>query len=274
MGIRNIVEGEKPTDSVDVIEPVEEQEEIAAEANSEANGEAEETPDEVIEVEPKAQAEVIPEPVVEDSVVDEEVEKKQKAVHALTLEEKRLREKIVALHAERRKASDPVFKAPEVFVNTKPEVLADVADSDVELIEKVLRAKGYVKKDELQSMTHAEKLETYKDSWLKEHPEYLPANDPDDVKWGALTQEINYYRQPSKPEDVIVLLNKAHAALNPHSLPVKNQAQMQAAKEKLNSSSKGAGGTSSKSTPSVAKAVDQSLFKGFTAEELAEMGIK
>lgn len=266
MGIRKIVEGETPLDSVDVIEPAE-QEEIVAQA--------EETPDEeVVETEAETEVEAeVPPPVIEDPVTDPELEKKQKAIHALTLEEKRLRDKIVALHAEKRKASDPMFKVPEVIVDKKPD-LADVADSDVELIEKVLRAKGYVKKDELQSMSHAEKLETYKDSWLKEHPEYLPVNDPDDVRWEALKQEIQYYREPNKPEDVIVLLNKAHSALNPHSLPVKNQAQLQAAKEKLNSSSKGAGGAASKSTPPTSTKVDPSFFKGFSNEELVELGIK
>lgn len=226
--------------------------------------------------EPSEKEEVISEDTEEKTVTDSPAEStgvlENKRINALSLEEKRLRDSIVELRKERRSVKE------EKVIIDKVETLEGVNPDDVALIEKVIRAKGFVRKDEISAMSHQEKLENYKDAWLQAHPEYLPENDPDDVKWSALKSHVDaYFKAPSNPKEIEKILDLAHLMVSPkRSLSVKEPASAQSAKEKLKSSSAAAGGGQTKSTvtqKSSKASIDPGLLQhlqGFSEEELKD----
>lgn len=244
--------------------------------------EAKEGEDEVVQVEssateePDDEDEVIVEATTEKTVADPVIEptgvSEEKRVNALSLEEKRLREQIVELRKERRSVREA-----QVIVD-KPDTLEGVNPDDVALIEKVIRAKGFIRKDEIKAMSHQEKLESHKDVWLQAHPEYLPENDPDDAKWNALKGHVDaYFKAPSNPKEIEKILDLAHSMVSPRrTLSVKEPATNKAAQERLKSSSIASGGGQAKTAPAPksGKSIDPSLLgymTGFDDDELKEL---
>jgi hypothetical protein len=199
-------------------------------------------------------------------------------VSALEQTKKQLLEEISTLRGERRNVR--AGKAEEPLVVDKA-LLEGVSEADITLIEKVLKAKGYVQKDELSTMTYKEKIEVHKDAWLKDHPEYLPENDPDDTKWNALNSTVsNFFKAPAKAEDIKTVLDLAHGKISPAkaaaTIPVKPKATTEAAREKVQASSKGggvAGGKSSQTSKPKTEGLNRSMFSGYSDEELEEMGL-
>lgn len=216
-------------------------------------------------------------PEVEEETTDDSTDEPddEQVVTALTSEKERLLKEISDLRTERRSVRESKKEEP-LFIESQTDELADVNPQDAELIEKVLRAKGYVKKDELNALTYKEKLDAHKDQWLQAHPEYLPANDPDDTNWNALTTTLNgYFKTPANPADIVKMLDVAHGMVKPSSsIPTKSRASADAANEKIKISSKGASaGGASKPIISKSKGtIDRSAFHGFSDEELAELG--
>lgn len=215
-----------------------------------------------------------------ESVVEREEEAEEDksaiAVNALKAEEEKLRKQISELRTERRAIREGKTEQP---LTVEKVDLSDVAEADVALVEKILRAKGYVRKEELSAMTYKDQVESYKDAWLKDHPEYLPENDPNDTNWEALNTVVsNYFKSPDDPRDIQTILDLAHAKVKPEGakIPVKTRASTDAAKEKIQVSSKGASSGGSTKAAVVQKAaakIDRGFFQGFTDEELAEMGV-
>jgi len=239
----------------------ESQDELDDEETSEDTSTSENTDDEESDEE-ESDDESEEEEVVEDDVTEKEVE-------GLANTKKVLSDEIVELRKERRNLRQEE-KTDEVFIDKK-EDLSDIADSDVELIEKVLKSKGYVKKEDQYKST----MDDYKNAWLEDHPEYLPENDIDDALWNKLKKGLDLYKSPKNPKDVIKLLNRVDKEINPKaSIPVKGRAKTEAAKKKIETSSKGGGGKGkSTSTPKTKTTVDRSSLSGFTEEELDEMGL-
>lgn len=194
-------------------------------------------------------------------------------VEALRKERERILNEIRDLRTERRELrSKPV--EPLIVDKPKEDELTDVNPADVTLIEKVLRSKGYVHKDELQQHTYKKEADAVKDAWLEKHPEYLPENDPDDANWKALNTAIqSYFKAPANPKDVSRILDMAHAMVSPRNpLPVRTGATTEAAKQKIAVSSKGASGAGSKSTSaSPSKDVSKEHLKGFSDEDIKEL---
>ena len=211
------------------------------------------------------------EPKNNDEIEQESDDEDEKKVIGLKAEEERLRSQIVELRKERREIKSQPIKEESLIV----EDLKDVAEADIQVIEKVLKAKGYVKKDEIDSMTYTERLETYKNDWLEKHPEYLPENDPDDKNWNALQKEINtFYKAPADPKKIMGVLERAHRELKGTSLmPQRKSSQTLAAKEKLKVNSMAGKGGGTKQAPKIKSNLDKSYLKGFTEEELEELGI-
>ena len=209
------------------------------------------------------------EPVTE--VSHEKVTEGQKAVEALELEKERIRREISDLRTQRREVRGQ--SKEQVVVEKTSDELNDVSPQDVELIEKVLRAKGFVKKDELQSSIYQDKVASYQDKWLETHPEYLPANDPEDKNWNLLRQTIDtYFRLPSNPREISKVLDMAHGMIKPSvAIPVRNRADVNAAKEKLQSASRSAAPSATKSAPSRTSELKSEYLIGFTDEEVKEI---
>jgi hypothetical protein len=216
-------------------------------------------------------AEAAPEVPAEEPMPAEPTPEEQR-IAALRAEEQRVRESIVKLRRERR----VVKSQPSEPVIVPTDELKDVAPADVELIEKVMKAKGYVRKDEIQAQTYQQQLESSKDQWLQAHPEYLPENDPDDSRWNQLNETIAaFFKKPANPSEVGKVLDLAHqmigGATKKH--PVKSAAQTAAAQEKLKATSTGQGGAATRGTEPAArtKNIDTSYLIGFTDDELTEI---
>ena len=196
-------------------------------------------------------------------------EEPEEELTALEQQKQKLLDEIVELRGQRRTVRRQKHE-PEVIVTDD---LKGIAPEDVSLVEKVLKAKGYVRKEDLGAMSYAEKATQAQDDWLKEHPEYLPANDPDDAKWNALNKTVtSYFKSPANPGEVRKVLDLAHQMLSPGALPVRAKAQTDSAQEKLRVQSKGRGGQGVSKTPSQGRRnIDTSYLHGFSDEELEEM---
>lgn len=193
-------------------------------------------------------------------------------LQALADQKAKLDEDIIALRKERRVLRDQPAEPLIVAKKETGDELSDVAPEDVNLIEKVLKAKGYVRKDEIQTGTYQEKLHSYKDAWLEQHPEYLPENDPNDEKWNALNKELTtFYKAPENPKDITKILDRVHRELSPKpQLPTKKIATVDATKEKIKTTSKVAAPSGAKTAKSD-KAFDRNMYAGFTEAELREL---
>lgn len=205
---------------------------------------------------------------VEEVTTEEEVVE-EKEVVGLAAEKARLDAEIIALRAERRQLKSK--DEQPILVDKKLETdLSDIAESDVALIDKVIKARGYVRQEDINGMNYKQQLDSFKDQWLEKHPEYLPVNDKEDKNWDALNSEVsNFYKSPQDPKDIIKILDRAHRAISSH-LPTRTQAQDNASKEKIKVLSKG-GGLSGTRNTTVKTKIDRNAFHGFTEEELNDL---
>lgn len=239
--------------------------------------EPEETVEEPVKEESSDEESTEEEAAPEEEAVDDEPAKKQKELDALEQEKKALLNDIVVLRTERRG-----LKSEDVFVDKKKQEtstttdLADIAEQDIKVIEKVVKSLGYVKKDEIIRETHQKTVDTLKDQWLATHPEYLPENDVDDKRWNSLQGVMKNLFEviPSDARKITKMLDIAHKELHPEvPLPERSRASVDAAKEKISMSGKG--GSSNASSSSAKKSsgskIDTSFLKGFSDEEIAEL---
>lgn len=270
------LEGEgTPTDPAENNDPGEPEEEPE-------EGEPEDTTAGTEEAEPDAAP---PEPLPKKApVITEPIEK---------LEEKKakLLEELAALRGEKREFTGTPFqkpsKSPAVFV-PKPEVddLKDVAPGDVDLIEKVLRAKGYVPKEELNRelsvKEHQSGMKTFTEAWLEKNPEFKPGTEEADEAWAKINAYASkFYQIPTDPKDVLEILDASRDRVfgkkSASSLPTKSLHSVAAKREKIAVSAKpssgGSAGSKANST-SGKNTIDPSLMehlKGFSEEEKAEI---
>jgi hypothetical protein len=245
----------RPTKEVISDEEILDEEELAAPADSSP---AEPELDEEDEAEEAAPVE----PVKDPATVEQE------RVAALAAEADRIRRDIVELRRDRRMAR---HSQPIIVPDTD---LDDVAPTDVALIERVLQAKGYVRKDDLASQSYQERMDSAKDSWLVQHPEYLPENDPEDLRWNKLNSTLSsYFKAPPKPEDVAKLMDLAHGMVGGkvRTLPTKTPASTAAAQEKLSVQSRGQGGSAGQPAARPNKNIDTQYLIGFDDDELQDI---
>lgn len=164
----------------------------------------------------------------------------QKAIERATTG---LRNEIVDLRTKLATATGNDRKIAQeqlVTAQDKLDDLADVNPADVDLVEKVLKAKGYVSKDELAQVTYQQVQDQSLKSFLDKYPEYKPENDPDNVNWKALTGEYGLYAQPKDPAKIAELLERSHKAI---SQTVVSDRTLPAKKRAMQVASAGAGGT-------------------------------
>jgi hypothetical protein len=219
----------------------------------------------------------------------EEAEKKFESVESLEQRREKLLREITDLRGERRDLKGGPFKSnkDEPLLVTDPaedDPLKDVNPQDRELIDKVvdfrLKSGGYLKKDELQTMTLKERVQAETESWIKDNSEFSKDNDPDDEKWNQVRSYVQrFFTAPSKPEDVREMLDIAQERLfgkKTAQLPTKSIKSVAAKKEKIAAgakSSSGGGTSSGGSSKQQASRVDPSLMdhlQGFTDEEKKE----
>lgn len=259
-----VTENEPEGEEVKETSPEEETDEVAAVEEEETETPSETSPEEKPEEEPAP---------------EKESPSEEKEITGLSEQREKLLAEIRELRKERREVREKQEEgiSPPVVLPKKEEELGDVADSDVALIEKVLKAKGYVRKEELQATTYNEVIENEKNSFLERHPEYKPENDTDDKLWNALKHELyTYYKKPDNPRDMGKVLEKIHSALNHGTLPTKSSATSRASAERIKTVSKSGSGRAAEGSPKVqtVEGVTRSMFSGFTEDELKELGVK
>lgn len=209
------------------------------------------------------------------SVKNEETEESKKeewSVEGLQKAKEKLLDDLAVLRQEKRSLKGE----PEKPVFVKPDTgLDDIAPSDVELVEKILKAKGVLRKDDFQNLTYSEQIKAEQNSWLEKHSEYLPKNDPHDIRWGELKETFDrYYKMPSNPREIGKILDLIHSQIAIRELPKKSSATVAASKEKLKVVSKSAGGGGgSKESVKRNSSVNRNVFSGFSDDELDEMGV-
>lgn len=152
-----------------------------------------------------------------------------------------------------------------------PDALEDIHPQDVELIEKVLRSKGYVTREEAQKMSYKAIQDEELKKFLEEFPEYKEENDVNDLSWNTLQRAISIYASPTNPRGWAEVLRRAHRDI----AQVPSDATPLAAKrQQLKTAGVGAGGGVQKSSPR--KSFDperKAMLKhgGFTDEDIARM---
>lgn len=156
-------------------------------------------------------------PAESDTPIEKPVEVVQPAVH---VDSDRLEKQIEGLNEERTKLLEEIkslrgdrreLKKEElVQISQKIDELADVNPADISLIDKVLRSKGYLTKDESNKMFYESVKQEEVNKFLVKYPEYKPENDPNDINWGKLQREFNIFATPSDPRLIGDRLERAH----------------------------------------------------------------
>ena len=101
-------------------------------------------------------------------------------------------------------------KAEISDVQLQIDKLEDVNQDDATLVDRIVKARGYVSKQDVQSMFYnARKQETFS-KFFQEFPEYSEENDPQREKFSPLLRELQLYKEPTDPGSYENLLKRAH----------------------------------------------------------------
>lgn len=123
----------------------------------------------------------------------------------------RLRKEISELRGSRRELKqEQLIKAQGNL-----DELKDLNPQDVDLIDRVLRAKGLITKEEAHRMFYESVKQEELNKFLDKYPEYKPENDPGDTNWSLLQRELGYYRMPDDPHRISEILDRAHRGIAP-----------------------------------------------------------
>lgn len=259
-------------------EVIENQEEETEETDPEAP-ENEDEPESEEEEEPSEETPVVPPEKVE--IVDDGLA----IVPGETPRERALRLELVKERAKNAAnlARDIIKPAPfekkqistqssEVLKKYKPEEIANLREVLPALAEEL----GFVKKDELEATTYTEKADAEIQSFIKDHPEYAPANDPEGVLWNQLKSEYQtYYKPPANPSDYRKIFERIHKDLMGIDTTGKKLPTVQAAKEKITvASHRGPAASTTARNNGVRPntgGLRTDALKGFSAEEIADI---
>lgn len=236
---------EKPTE-----EPKTEEAEVEPEAEPEKEEPSEDTTEEVEEP-------------------DVQVQKEQalKEVAGLYKQKAELLEDIKKYRGDRRELKEAELKKVET---TLKDELKDINPEDIPKVERIVKQRGYIQKEEVQKMLYNNEKQKQLDSFLNKYPEYKPENDPEDKNWKALQNELSYYRMPDDATKISAVLEKARKGIQ----PVSSERDTQPVKERLKVAQKGAGSGIQRSSPRGRLSAEQKAELsrgGFTPEDIREM---
>lgn len=192
---------------------------------------------------------------------------KDKAIQGLQEQKAELLKEIVELRGQKREIKQDQIAQ----VDKQLDELKDLNPGDVDLIERVLRSKGYVNKAEANQMFYEAVKQEEVERFLTKYPEYKPENDPKDSNWNALQKEVGMYKMPTNPKLIYEIMERAHRLIP----KVASGLSLPAQKRKLEVASQGAGGTQ-RPAPNAAKAFDadtRAMLQrgGFTDEDIKDM---
>lgn len=160
-------------------------------------------------------------------------------------------------------------------VQEKIDDLNDVNQNDATLVDRIVRAKGFVSNKDVQRMILESKKQDELGKFFQQFPEYGTADNPTERWNGLLTQISLYYKEPSDPQSYARILRKAHTDLYGGSKSGGGRSAT-AIKRQVEIAGVGAGGTqrssSVKSADSMSDAHKQRLLDGgWSEEEIREM---
>jgi hypothetical protein len=194
----------------------------------------------------------------------------QKALKGLQEERVKLLKEIADLRGQKREIKQDQITRVEQQIDE----LKDLNPDDVNLIERVIRSKGYVNKEEANQMFYKAVEQEELGKFLDKYPEYKPENDPSDANWSLLQKELGFYKLPSNPKQITEILERAHRSIikvpSGPSLPVQQR--------RVQTASAGAGGTPrpSSSVSFTFDADKRAMLKagGFSEEDIKSMEAK
>jgi hypothetical protein len=296
-------------ENIDTIddEPADDEKETPAASSAEDKPDDDKTKEESDESEEASEEEpeeseekIVVESEKDKSVVTttEKVEKQPKEVPGETPREKALR-----LEASRVKKLLRQERGKKLIGDIQPQEVVSTKLSESEEDRKVLGAfdpeqvenqrklfsifakqQGYVKKDEFSKQTFIDTAQSVLDDFLEKHEEYSAEKDPDGILWNRFKQEYGMYAKPANPKDFVKIFNRVHNEIfGITTTPKQTLAKTVAQKEKISVAS--AGSSASKptrlsdkqrptpNTSELSKVARGGGLKGFSEEELAEMGL-
>lgn len=221
--------------------------------------------EEIIESAPEGtETPAVPPPAIEPPVDDVLV----KQVEGLAREKALLLEEIKSLRGDKREIKQEQIHRVDQQIDSS---LTDVNPDDVTVIEKVLRAKGLITKEEAQGMFYESVKQEEIGKFLERYPEYKPENDPNNINWNALNREIEIFRRPDDPRQLASILERAHK--NIAKAPTTN---VQVQRQRVSVAGLGSGGVQrtvstasrSKVTPEMEERYRQG---GWTDEDIAKL---
>lgn len=168
----------------------------------------------------------------------------ERQVKGLQEERTKLLKEIQDLRGTRREIKQQEL----ITVNKQIDELKDLNQQDIAVVERIMKAKGYLTKEESERMYYDAVKQEELNKFLTDYPEYKPENDPNDLNWSRLSRELGYYKLPKDPHGIREILLRAHQTLNPET-----SGRSSAAKQRqIQVASAGSGGaqrSSSRGTP-------------------------
>jgi hypothetical protein len=254
-------------------------------ANSDANDDPDDKVEEPVADTPKEEGEKKLQPIEDLEKTRKELEDEVAQLASDPAREAVLEEIRELRTARRILKGQPLKKDTPVFVKKEQDddILKDVAPEDVSTIEKVLRAKGYVPRVELEreqnARTYKQQMDDATNEWLKDNPEFDVDHDTDNTKWQKLhdyiSDNFDAPKNPKASKDLLDLARDKIFGKKSPTLPEKSPHSIAAKKEKIavSSAKPSSGGTNVSGSPSKLGSKMRQHMVGFSDEELDEMGL-
>lgn len=142
----------------------------------------------------------------------------EKAILALQREKADLLKEVKELKGSRRELKQQQIQQTQQHIDE----LKDLHPDDIGTIERVLRSKGYMTKEEAGQMFYEAVKNEELEKFLNKYPEYKVENDPDNIRWGAFERQIEKekelgYSLPKNPHQLSVFLERVHREIAPKS---------------------------------------------------------
>lgn len=171
------------------------------------------------------------------------------------------------LRGEKRELKQQEIDSVEQQIDT----LGDVHPDDVALVDRVLKAKGYVPQSQINKMLYDARKQEELNKFLAEYPEYKEENDPDNKKWQNILQEVSMYKEPTDAAAYATILRRAHRSVS-NTGAASSGASVQVKQHQARVASAGSGG--SQRTSSVKLSMDKRmalLNGGFSDEDIKRL---
>lgn len=156
-------------------------------------------------------------------------------------------------------------------VEEKIDDLNDLNPDDVILIDRIIKAKGYVAKEEVDKRFFEEKKQAQIDKFFKEFPEYNETNDPDRKKFAPLLDKLSMFREPKTLNEFNEFLRLAHTSLSGNKISSGRIAAVR--QQQVKTAGVGAGGVQRPSSIEPFNAEKRAMFRagGWSEEDIARM---